>query len=105
MDIEERVQIAILTKYYGELLTDKQRNILSMYVDNNLSYAEVSEVLGITRQAVKDSLDNSLQALKQAEEKLHFIARDAKLKKIIENKTELEISNITKQELISYLEE
>ena len=71
MNIEERVQIAILSKYYGKMLTDRQQDILNMYVDNNLSLAEVSEELGISRQAVKDALDNSMQTLKNMEEKLN----------------------------------
>ena len=64
MNIEERVQVAILSKYYGKMLTERQQDILKMYVDNNLSLAEVSEELGISRQAVKDALDNSMQTLK-----------------------------------------
>ena len=105
MDIQERVQIAILTKYYGSLLTERQRDILSMYVDSNLSLAEVSEELGISRQAVKDSLDSAFQSLKQTEEKLKFVQRDNKLKEIIESKALNQIDTITKLELISYLEE
>ena len=105
MDIQERVQIAILTKYYGKLLTDRQRDILSMYVDSNLSLAEVSDELGISRQAVKDALDTAFQTLKQTEEKLKFIERDNKLKQIIEDKAANQIDMLTKLELISYLEE
>ena len=105
MNLEERVQIAILTKYYGALLTDRQKDILSMYVDNNLSLAEVSEELGISRQAVKDAIDNSLLTLKQTEERLHFIEKDAKLKEIIKNKSPNQIDEATKLELIAYLED
>ena len=105
MTIQERVQIAILTKYYGNLLTDRQRDILSMYVDSNLSLAEVSEELNISRQAVKDALDTALQTLKQTEEKLKFVLRDNKLKEIIENKQPNQIDMATKLELIAYLEE
>jgi len=105
MNLEERVQIAILTKYYGALLTERQQNILSMYVDNNLSLAEVSEELGISRQAVKDAIDNSLLTLKQTEERLHFIEKDAKLKEIIKNKAPNQIDEATKLELIAYLED
>ena len=68
MNIEERVQIAILSKYYGKMLTDRQQDILNMYVDNNLSLAEVSAELGISRQAVKDALDNAMATLKHMEE-------------------------------------
>ena len=105
MTIQERVQIAILTKYYGNLLTDRQRDILSMYVDSNLSLAEVSEELNISRQAVKDALDTALQTLKQTEEKLNFVLRDNKLKEIIENKQPNQIDMATKLELIAYLED
>ena len=105
MNLEERVQIAILTKYYGALLTERQRDILSMYVDNNLSLAEVSEELGISRQAVKDALDTAFVTLKQTEERLHFIEKDAKLKEIIKNKAPNQIDEATKLELIAYLED
>ena len=103
MNIEERVQIAILSKYYGKMLTDRQQDILNMYVDNNLSFAEVSEELGISRQAVKDALDNSMQTLKNMEEKLQFISRDDKIKTIIEENKTLDM--MTKIQLIALLED
>ena len=103
MNIEERVQIAILSKYYGKMLTERQQDILNMYVDNNLSLAEVSEELGISRQAVKDAIDNSLSSLKNMEEKLHFIARDDNIKKQIEENKKIDTT--TKIELIALLED
>ena len=103
MNIEERVQIAILTKYYGKMLTERQQDILNMYVDNNLSLAEVSAELGISRQAVKDALDNSMSALKNIEEKLHFISRDDNIKKQIEENKKIDTT--TKIELIALLED
>ena len=103
MNIEERVQIAILSKYYGKMLTDRQQDILKMYVDNNLSLAEVSAELGISRQAVKDALDNSLATLKNTEEKLHFISRDDNIKHIIEENQSIDM--ITKIQLIALLED
>lgn len=102
MNLEERVQIAILNKYYGTLLTTRQQSILEMYVDNNLSLSEVSDELNISRQAVKDALDNAMQSLKDAEDKLGFISRDIKIKKSIEENVNIETS--TKLELISLLE-
>lgn len=102
MNIEERVQIAILIKYYGKLLTERQQDILEMYVDNNLSLAEVSEELDISRQAVKSAVDTALQTLKDTEEMLGFVKRDNKIKEIIENKN---IDLTTKLELIALLEE
>ena len=105
MDIEERVKVAVLSKYYGKLLTERQQTILEMYVDNNLSLQEVSEELVISRQAVKDALDTAIATLKATEEKLGIINRDQKIKDIIENKSNQEISMMSKLELISILEE
>ena len=103
MNLEERVQIAILSKYYGKMLTERQQDILKMYVDNNLSLAEVSVELGISRQAVKDALDNSMQTLKTMEEKLQFIARDDKIKQQIEDNQAVDM--MTKIQLIALLED
>ena len=103
MNLEERVQIAILSKYYGKMLTERQQSIMEMYVDNNLSLAEVSAELGISRQAVKDALDNAMSTLKNMEEKLQFISRDDKIRHIIEeNRT---INEETKTKLIALLED
>ena len=105
MNIEERVKIAVLVKYYGKLLTDKQREVIIMYVDNNLSLAEVSEELNISRQAVKDTLDNALSALEKYEAELKFIARDEKLKNTIENKPMSSIDMATRFEILAILED
>ena len=103
MDIEKRVEIAILVKYYGELLTERQKSIIEMYVDNNLSFAEVSEELNITRQAVKDSLDTAFDSLKSFEARLHFIERDKKIKESIEDLKNIDI--LDKQKIIALLED
>lgn len=105
MDIEERVKISILNKYYGGLLTDKQREVITMYVDNNLTLVEISEELGITRQAVKDALDNALISLKLTEEKLGFIARDERIKNVLEDKPLTDVSMATRLEIIQILED
>ena len=54
--MEKNVQIGILCDIYGELLTEKQKDILDLYYNNNLSLAEIAEEMNITRQAVKDSI-------------------------------------------------
>lgn len=102
MNIIERVRIDILVKYYGKMLTEKQQKIMAMYIDNNLSLAEVSEELNISRQAVKDAVDNSIAALNNMEEKLGFIARDEKLRQEITN---LKTDENIKMQLINLLED
>ena len=54
--MDKNVKIGILCDIYGELLTKKQQDILDLYYGSNLSLAEIAEELGITRQAVRDSI-------------------------------------------------
>ena len=99
MDIDRRIEIAILVKYYGNLLTNKQREIINMYVDNNLSFHEVSVELNISRQAVKDALDKAVLTMENYENKLKFIARDNKIKYALN-----ELDEKTKTKILAILE-
>ena len=99
MDIDRRIEIAILVKYYGNLLTNKQREIINMYIDNNLSFHEVSVELNISRQAVKDALDKAVSSMENYENKLKFIARDNKIKDVLN-----ELDEKTKTKILAILE-
>ncbi len=54
--MNKNVEIGMLLDIYGELLTDKQQDILDLYYNNNLSLAEIADEVNITRQAVRDSI-------------------------------------------------
>ena len=98
------VQIALLFDFYGQLLTEKQMEIVDMYYNNDLSLGEISEQQGISRQGVYDSLKRAEKTLFEYEEKLGLIARFLKqkenMKQIIEmldellNKDEFDKQNI-----------
>lgn len=82
------VQIALLFDFYGQLLTDKQIEIVDMYYNNDLSLGEISEQQGISRQGVYDTLKRAEKTLYEYEEKLGLVERFLKqkegMKKIIE---------------------
>ena len=61
--MDKNVKIGLLCDIYGELLTEKQQNVLDLYYNQNLSLAEVAEEVGITRQAVKDSISKGEKRL------------------------------------------
>ena len=54
--MDKNVKIGMLCDIYGELLTERQQDVLDLYYNQNLSLAEIAEEVGITRQAVKDSI-------------------------------------------------
>jgi len=70
MTIEDRVLIAELLAEYGALLTDKQRETVSMYCLLDLSLQEVADEVGTSRQAVRDVVTRTAALLEAYEEKL-----------------------------------
>ena len=53
---EKNLEVAYLLDYYGGMLTEKQREVVDLYYNEDLSLAEISEHAGITRQGVRDSI-------------------------------------------------
>lgn len=70
MDIDNNIRITKLIDVYGELLTDKQLQICQMYYFDNLTLAEIGEVLQISRQAVNDCIEKSTKNLNEFELKI-----------------------------------
>ena len=70
MTIEDRVSIAELLTEYGALLTDKQRETLTMYCLYDLSLQEIADEVGTSRQAVRDIVTRVVATLESYEEKL-----------------------------------
>ncbi len=50
------LHITFLLAFYGDMLTDKQREVVECYYNEDLSLAEIAEVKGITRQGVRDAI-------------------------------------------------
>lgn len=82
---EKLVQIALLFDFYGQLLTEKQIDIIDMYYNNDLSLSEISEQLGISRQGVYDTLKRAEKTLFEYEEKLGLVDRFIKQKEGLSN--------------------
>ncbi len=64
------VKFAVLLDYYGALLTEKQRDFITLYYEEDLSLAEIAENEGITRQGVRDAIKRAEALLIDTEEKL-----------------------------------
>ena len=80
--LQETIELSILYDFYGELLTDKNKEVFEEYVFNDLSLAEIAEQKGITRQGVHDIIKRSSKKLREYEDSLHLVEKF----KIIEEK-------------------
>ena len=82
--MENRDYIIILYDYYGELFNEKQREYFEYYYFDNLSLGEISDNLGISRNAVHKSIRSMEEKLYFYEEKLKLYKKNIELNKIID---------------------
>lgn len=71
----KNMEVALLFDFYGEVLTEKQQNMVELYYNNDLSLSEIAENEGITRQGVRDSIKRAETQLLEMEERLHLAQR------------------------------
>ena len=81
--MEKILEVSLLFDFYGELLTEKQKLIFEMKYSNDLSFSEIGENLGISRQAAFDQLRRTEKILSGYEKKLKLVARFLAQKKLL----------------------
>lgn len=89
---EKIVEQALLYDFYGELLTEHQRQIYEDFVCNNLSLSEIAQERQVSRQSVHDSIKRSDRLLEDYESRLHLVSRFRVMKKKIAQIHELACS-------------
>lgn len=77
----DAVEIVLLYDYYGDLLTDRQRECFELRYDQDLSLGEIAQELSISRQAVHDTLSRTEALLRNMEEKTGCVRRDQNCRK------------------------
>ena len=70
-----RVTSSMLLDFYGELLTEKQRECFDLHYNEDLSLSEIAEQLGISRQGVWDNIRRAESAMEAVEEKTGLLSR------------------------------
>lgn len=81
--MEETLYITTLYDYYGELLTEKQKEYFEDYYFNNLSLSEIAENNDISRNAIHKQIKDSISKLEKYEEKLELYKKRKKIEEII----------------------
>lgn len=68
-------RMALLYDFYGDTLTERQREFYDLYYNEDLSLAEIAENYGISRQGVRDVIVRAEAALTELEDKTGIIRR------------------------------
>lgn len=97
MDIDSSLKIGRLLDTYGELLTTKQMQICKYYFFENLTLAEIGEILGISRQAVNDCIEKSTKMLNVFEDNVGKLKLIDNIRKQLENLKNYHSDNLTEE--------
>lgn len=85
-----------LLDVYGDLLTQRKKEILELYFQEDLSYTEISEELSISRAAAQDSVRKSIKQLQKYESVIQYISKKKQVLSLVEkdNKLQSQIEEI-----------
>lgn len=82
-NMSKNLNMSVLMDFYGQLLTDKQRESLEFYYNDDLSLGEIADELEISRQGVRDFIKRGEKQLTEFEEKLGLAKRFEDIKENI----------------------
>ena len=86
---EKNLNMGYLLDFYGEVLSERKREVLSFYYNDDLSLAEIATELQISRQGVRDIIKKAEEELVFLEEKLHLAKKFESAHKRIEKAKKL----------------
>lgn len=78
------LRVSILLDFYGEILTDTQRETVDAYYNQDMSLAEIAEDRDISRQGVRDAIKRAEQLLLDMEDRLGLAKRFQDVQKALE---------------------
>ena len=83
-DLQKKVDLAFLSAFYGPLLTENQRRVLSLHCEEDLSLGEIAGEVGISRQAVHETLLRAAARMNELEAALGAAARFRRMEEGLE---------------------
>jgi hypothetical protein len=84
-DLRKKVDLAFLSAFYGGLLTEKQRRVLSLHCEEDLSLGEIAAEVGISRQAVHETITRAAVRLNELESSLGVASRFRRMESGLED--------------------
>ncbi|MBP3379227.1 MAG: DNA-binding protein [Clostridia bacterium] len=82
---QKNMMFPVLLDTYGVLLTERKREILDYYYNEDYSLAEISEITGISRQGVRDAIKKSEEEIYAYEAKLKIVEKSREQSAVIDN--------------------
>lgn len=101
----DKIETGLLLDYYGGMLTVRQQEILRFYCDMDMSLTEISEELGITRQATLDLITRGTEKLRIFEDKLGLVKKVKNIRSVLQSMIDSTEDEETKSKLIDLLSE
>lgn len=68
-------RMTMLFDFFGELLTERQREFFDMYYNEDLSLSEIADNTGISRQGVRDVIVRAETLMQEMEDKTGIVRR------------------------------
>lgn len=96
--LDTSVEMGTLCAFYGGLLTEKQRQALTLYYEEDYSLGEIAEQLGCTRQSVHELIARSGEKLRAYEAAVGAAERMRNVEKRLQAAQEL-LQGLMNQEL------
>ena len=98
---------ALLFDFYGELLTENQKQVYEAFVLNDYSLSEIAEERGISRQGVHDLVRRCSKQLNSYEERLHLVEKFLYIKEHVNHIQQLtsQHEQMDKKELLLQIEQ
>lgn len=71
--MDRKLEISLLYDFYGGLIPAPQQRVVELYINDDLSLSEVADILGISRQGVRDSVNRAASKLHAYEQQLSLL--------------------------------
>ena len=73
--LERKASLSWLLAFYGEMLTENQKEMARLYWEEDLTLAEIAQQFSVSRQSVHDTINRTEKQLEVLEEKLGLLQR------------------------------
>lgn len=93
--VTKNLEISYLLDFYGDVLTEKQRDVMEQYYNDDLSLSEIADNFGITRQGVRDAIKRGEGTILELEDKVGFARRYRAVQEGIESLEQLAATSIS----------